>query len=66
VDQFLACVISNLSVRQEVVTLRRDISRQLTEIRTIIASNSDGGVWKANDELKVSLITLVSLNNCII
>ncbi|KAH9807619.1 hypothetical protein DFH28DRAFT_1146817 [Melampsora americana] len=54
-DQFVACVISTLAVRQEVVLLRRDISRQLGEIRTACVSKSDNDVWKANEELKAYL-----------
>ncbi|KAH9811070.1 hypothetical protein DFH28DRAFT_1182645 [Melampsora americana] len=54
-DQFVACVISTLAVRQEVVSLRRDISRQLGEIRTASVSKSENDVWKANEELKAYL-----------
>ncbi|KAH9813960.1 hypothetical protein DFH28DRAFT_895861 [Melampsora americana] len=53
-DQFVVCVISTLAVRQEVVSLRRDISRQLGEIRTASVSRSNNDVWKANEELKVT------------
>ncbi|KAH9812710.1 hypothetical protein DFH28DRAFT_1129476 [Melampsora americana] len=54
-DQFVACVISTLAVRQEVVSLRHDISHQLGEIRTASVNNSNNDVWKANEELKAYL-----------